>query len=170
MRHREHLVQFFDAEPEVWANSVGPYFAEGLKQGDALLVIATPAHRAAIAGQLGRDPELAESSGRLVFRDARGTLDRFMVNGEPDWEEFRRAVEGEMERLLPIGLVRAYDDMVGILWSARQFCAATRLEEYWNRLLQSNPAALLLGALSDLPSMDASKTAALSRRQAQTVG
>ena len=45
-----HLVQFYDADPEAWAKSVGRYLAEGLKQGEAALVIATPEHRKTTCG------------------------------------------------------------------------------------------------------------------------
>jgi hypothetical protein len=44
-----------------------------------------------------------------------------------------------MRRVRPVagaeGL-RAYGEMVGILWKARQFAAAIRLEQLWNKLLE----------------------------------
>src|ERR1700733_2380557 len=147
----EHLVQFYDADPVAWAKSVGRYLAEGLKRGEAALIIATPEHRKAIARQLnvlGCDPESGDYCERFAFRDAQGTLAKFMVAGEPDWVQFQHTVGGEMQRLVPASLnggFRAYGGMVGVLWSAGEFSAAIRLEEYWNRLLQAHKFKLFCG-------------------------
>jgi PAS domain S-box-containing protein len=147
----EHLVQFYDADPAAWASSVGRYLSDGLKQGEAVLVIATPEHRNVLARKLnglGCDPESAQRDGLLAFRDAAQTLARFLVAGEPDWDQFQLAIRGEMQQLRSsssTGRLRAYGEMVGVLWSAREFDAAVRLEEFWNRLQQSNRFKLFCG-------------------------
>jgi hypothetical protein len=38
--------------------------------------------------------------------------------------------------------LRAYGEMVGVLWKARQFAAAIRLEQLWNRLLEQSSFSL----------------------------
>ncbi len=48
----QHLVQFYEADPAAWVKSVGRYLADGLKLGEAVLVIATPEHTTAIVRQL----------------------------------------------------------------------------------------------------------------------
>jgi PAS domain S-box-containing protein len=148
----EHLVQFYDADQAAWAKSVGRYLADGLLRGDAVLVIATPPHKTAITRQLNLldcSPESAAHRGQIAFLDAGATLARFMVAGEPDWDQFQREVGGEMHRLRASsslsGAFRAYGEMVGVLWSAKQFSAAIQLEEYWNRLLQATPFKLFCG-------------------------
>src|SRR3984885_7418532 len=147
----EHLVQFYDADHAAWAESVGRYLAEGLKQGESVLVIATPEHKKAIARQLnalGCDPDSYAYRGRLVFYDAAQTLAKFMVAGEPNWDRFQDAVGNEIQRLLSTslnGAFRAYGEMVGVLWSAQEYAAAIRLEEYWNRLLQATRFKLFCG-------------------------
>jgi PAS domain S-box-containing protein len=147
----EHLVQFYDADHAAWAESVGRYLAEGLKQGESVLVIATPEHKKAIARQLnalGCDPDSSAYRGRLVFYDAAQTLAKFMVAGEPNWDRFQDAVGNEIQRLLSTslnGAFRAYGEMVGVLWSAQEYAAAIRLEEYWNRLLQATRFRLFCG-------------------------
>jgi PAS domain S-box-containing protein len=147
----QHLVQFYDADHAAWAKSVGRYLSDGLKQGDAVLVIATPEHTKTIIRQintLGCDAESAEVKDRLAFRDAAATLATFMVAGEPDWDRFQHTVGGEMQGLLSSsfnGGFRAYGEMVGVLWSAQKFAAAIRLEEYWNRLLHSTRFKLFCG-------------------------
>ena len=130
----------------------GRYLADGLKQGDAVLVIATPEHKKAIvkAAQCVEcwDRASAEYIGRLAFLDAAATLAEFMVAGEPDWQGFQRLVGGEIRRLRSSSLnggFRAYGEMVGVLWSAKEFSAAIRLEEFWNRLLKGACFKLFCG-------------------------
>ena len=147
----EHLVQFYDADQAAWAKSVGRYLADGLKRGEAVLVIAKPEHRKTIVRQLnilGCDLDSEHYGARVAFCDAAQTLAKFMVAGEPDWDQFQRTVGGEMQRLVSRSLsggFRAYGEMVGVLWSAREFSAAVRLEEYWNRLLRSGKFKLFCG-------------------------
>ena len=61
-----------------------------------------------------------------------------MKNGKPDWERFAIVIGDAIAQVRPrngqSGL-RAFGEMVGLLWNARQFDAAIRLEKYWNRLL-----------------------------------
>jgi hypothetical protein len=147
----EHLVQFYDADPAAWARSVGRYLAEGLKRGEAVLVIATPQHRKALARQLnilGCDLDSEQYADRLAFCDAAETLAKFIEAGQPEWDRFQLTVGGEMQRLIARSLnggFRAYGEMVGVLWSAGEFSAAIRLEECWNRLLQSTRFKLFCG-------------------------
>jgi PAS domain S-box-containing protein len=152
----EHLVQFYEADPSSWAKSVGRYLADGLERGEAVLVIATPEHKKAIVRQLnvlGCDPDSKAHRSRLAFCDAAETLAKFMVAGEPDWDLFQRTVGGEMQRLLCAsfsGGFRAYGEMVGVLWSAREFSSAIRLEEYWNCLLRAHKFKLFCGYPIDI--------------------
>jgi PAS domain S-box-containing protein len=152
----EHLVQFYDADRAAWAKSVGRYLAEGLTRGEAVLIIATPEHNKAITRQLnilGCDPDSNAYRGRLAFCDAAQTLAKFMLAGEPDWDRFQRTIGGEMRRLISRSLdgrFRAYGEMVGVLWSAREFSSAIRLEEYWNRLLRSTKFKLFCGYPIDI--------------------
>lgn len=147
----QHLVQFYNADPAAWAKTVGRYLADGLRSGEAVLVIATPEHRKTIARQLasiGCDPESPKYAVRVVFLDAGYTLAKFTVAGKPDRERFRDVMGAEVQRLLSAtqaGGVRAYGEMVGVLWSAKQFSAAVELEEFWNGLLRSTNLKLFCG-------------------------
>ena len=152
----EHLVQFYDADHAAWAKSVGRFLKDGLNQGEAVLVIATPEHEKTIARQLNASRSLrdgARHKGRVAFLDAAETLAKFMLAGEPDLDRFERTIGVEIERLRSASLgggFRAYGEMVGVLWSAQEFSAAIRLEDYWNRLLQSNKFKLFCGYPIDI--------------------
>jgi len=137
-----HLVQLYDdGDARALTENVGRYVCESVARGEGAVVIATAHHGAAFARAIaegGVDVETAIRAGRLVFLDAEQTLARFMVEGQPDWERFESVVEpvlrGIRESSSGTGL-RAYGEMVGVLWRAGEYAAAIRLEEFWNRLL-----------------------------------
>lgn len=145
----EHLVQLYGEDVRLLAGHVSRYLAEGVRRGDGLVVIATPEHATAIRGQLGEgDPAVsaAVGSGRLLFLDARETLDRFLVNGEPDGARFEQVVAGvlrDVRARSSTGRVRAFGEMVGLLWEAGRPDSATALEQYWNGLLDDGSFSLL---------------------------
>ena len=145
---RGHFVQLYQADELALARNVGLYLWEGIRRGDGVLVIVTPEHRELFCRQLeqlGADTRQAIESRQLVFLDAHNTLAEFMVGGQPDWYSFEAAVSAAMRKVAPAkqdaGL-RAYGEMVGILWNARQFAAAIRLEQLWNKLLEQSSFSL----------------------------
>jgi hypothetical protein len=145
---RGHFVQLYEADEVALTESVGFYLWEGLRRGEGVLVIATPEHQELFARQLnhlGADLAGLIGSRQLVFWDAQETLNQFMVAGQPEWQLFENVARAAMRQVLPAsgaeGL-RAYGEMVGILWKARQFAAAIRLEQLWNRLLEQSAFSL----------------------------
>ena len=131
----------YGTDPAPLVRSVGRYLADGLAAGEGAVIIATGAHREPFFAELvalGADPGAASAAGRLVVLDADETMARFVVNGQPDRELFEatlRPVLTALRALCPAG-VRAYGEMVGVMWEAAQFAAAIRLEEFWNALLR----------------------------------
>jgi DcmR-like sensory protein len=155
----EHVVQLYGSDDRLLTRNVGRYLEEGLKRGDGLLVIATPEHRSSLARYLSNQPSYSSAvlDGRLVFLDAAATLNRFLSNGVPDAERFGSAV-GEALRTVqsnagPTG-VRAYGEMVGLLWKSGNTAAATRLEELWNGLLKASDVRLFCAYPIDVFSPD----------------
>jgi hypothetical protein len=141
-----HVVQLHNARnAQALTTNVVGYLAEGLNDGGSAIVIATPQHREAFEREIlrsGIDADEAMRSGRLAFFDAENTLARIMIGGHPDSERFDRIVGSAVRSFSHAsgssGL-RAYGEMVGILWSARQFPAAIRLEQLWNQLRSTTP-------------------------------
>ena len=142
-----HLVQLYGKDDRLLTRNISRFMAEGLRRGDGLLAIATPEHSGTVARQLREEAGYSKAvlEGRLVFLDAQTTLDRFMVAGQPNRELFDRvvgdALKGVQERAGHTG-IRAYGEMVGLLWQAGQRAAAVRLEDYWNSLLHSSSISL----------------------------
>ena len=138
---REHVVQFYQSDQALLTRNVTDFLSEGLKQGEAALVITTTERNAAFARELresGVDFDAAIQKRELLFADAQQTLQRFMVDGRPDWLRFQRTIEALLREIRPQtdrnGL-RAYGDMVGLLWQQRQYEAAIQLERFWNKLM-----------------------------------
>jgi KaiC/GvpD/RAD55 family RecA-like ATPase len=143
-----HLVQFYDDE-RVLARNVSEYLLEGLRRGETVVVVATPGHRDAFTRELEKQmPDLARAieDGHLLFLDAGETLAGFMVEGQPDAARFANTVGAVVRKLhdraAETGL-RAYGEMVDLLWNAGHSAAAMRLEALWNELLATKRFSLL---------------------------
>lgn len=138
---RGHIVQVYDAEGTSLVRNVGDYLGAGAHCGDSMLVIATPQHWELFSrrlAELGTDTVSCLREGQIGFLDPAETLSEFMVAGQPDWYRFERTIRAAMRQLrIPDdgAALRAYGEMVAILWNARQFAAAVRLEQFWNKLL-----------------------------------
>ena len=145
-----HAVQFYQS-PDALCRIVGSFIGEGLAQGGAAVLIVTPDHAKRIAEclhQCAFDVEALERAGAVRFVDARDTLNQFMVDGMPNPSAFRRTVGGlltEMRRSHPKRAIRAYGEMVDLLWKDGRESAAIRLETFWNQLARSYDFELLCG-------------------------
>ena len=133
-----HLVQFRQADDLGLAHNVSRYLAEGWARGDDLVVIATPQHRRQIQRLLAReviDWDAAIQTRRLTVLDAKETLDRITIGGQPDWELCKKVIEDAVAHRAPPtqNRLRIYVEMVGVLWALGQRDHAMLLEVYWNR-------------------------------------
>lgn len=141
-----HTVQFYGKDGGLLVQNVAAYLAESLRDGAAAVVIASREHCDAVTERVG-------ASSQLVCRDAVEALAKFMVDGQPDAKLFDRTV-GELARKLQAqyGRVRAYGEMVGLLWEAHQPSAAIALEHLWNGLLATTGLELFCGYPIDVTS------------------
>jgi hypothetical protein len=153
----EHVAQLYGDDDQLLARNVSRYLSEGLTRQDGLVVVATPEHTQAIARHLTEEsaaPTLeAERTGRLVFLDAHGTLQRLLRDGHPDKALFEAVVGGllaEARSRSASGRVRAFGEMVSLLWSEERFADAALLESYWNDLLAGSDYSLYCAYRVDL--------------------
>lgn len=145
----EHLVHLFD-EPESLVAAVADFLLEGWSRSDNLLVVARAANWALTAAELqarGCPVGEAIASGRLVVLDAATTMATFMVNGDPNREEFREHVGDLVARLCGSseGGLSVYGEMVDLLVAQGNFVGAERLENLWNELSEELSFRLLCG-------------------------
>ncbi len=162
-----HFVQLYQADQSALRRNLGIYFWEGLRHGGGVLAITTDEHKQQFTDylqSLGADTQKLTKNHQLVFRDARELLSKIIVRGQPRWDRFDVAVRAAVREVRPLENctdLRAYGEMVGILWNARQYAAAVRLEQLWNKLLEEAEFSLycsyaidVLGHDVDLDSLE----------------
>lgn len=141
----DHVVHFYAAEDDLVGAAVG-YLSGAVRAGDAAIVIATPAHRRSFDAALraaGVDVEAAHREGRLVVVDAVDALRHFMVDGVPDPAAFEALIGGVVRSASAGGCqVRAYGEMVSVLWDDDNVTGAIELEKLWNGLAERLPFSL----------------------------
>src|ERR1700687_2266007 len=142
-----HLVQFYEDDGFI-VDAVTRFIGAGIGAGDAAVVIATKPHLDALEDRLrmqGVDPAVARAHGHYHSFDAADTLSKLMVDGWPDETRFADVVGGIIAR----GTdgqhlrVRAFGEMVALLWHDGNGAAAIQLEKLWNDLAETLPFSLL---------------------------
>lgn len=143
-----HSVHFYEREDHL-NGVVANFFGEGLVTGAPILAIAARDHRAAFAGQLQKDGvEVARltASGEITFLDPHEVLATFMSGKVPDRQRFRASVGGIFQKIgqdRSTPGVRAYGEMVDVVWNERGVHAALEIEDLWNDLLSAHEFSLL---------------------------
>lgn len=141
-----HDVSFYDHDDEV-VGAIERYVVDGLTGGDRVVVVVTESHLAALDDALqlrGIDPSEARSTGRYVTLDAVRTLELFMVDGSPDRTRFTTHIGSTVDAAARDGSrVRAFGEMVALLWDEGNVSGAIELEALWNGLAQTREFRLL---------------------------
>lgn len=160
-----HDVQFYDDDAYL-ASSVAKFLAAGIKSAQPAIVIATPAHTRGIKAELralGIDIDGLRAFD-MVWLDAHDTLSAFMEGGHPNRELFYATVGNVFERVTNARryvTVRAYGEMVNLLWREGKGQQAIELEELWNELASRYSFALLCAYATD--SLDPADMAGIER-------
>lgn len=141
----DHLVQIYD-DDGVFLDTLEGFIKGGLLAGDSTIVIATATHRNALEGRLrahGIDLDAARSQDKYISLDAEETLAKFVVNGWPNDDLFVSVITEIIERAKGNGRkVRAFGEMVAILWARGDQAATVRLEHLWHGLCQTEEFSL----------------------------
>lgn len=131
----EHVVQIYEND-KVFLDLLAGFVSGGVSAGDAVIVIATTAHLKGLEDRLtdeGHDIQALNASGQFLPLDAESVLAEFMVNGWPDETLFNHVVNDILGKARTNGRqVRAFGEMVAILWAKGQIGATIRLEQLWN--------------------------------------
>ena len=91
---RRHIAQLYHSSAFL-AEAVGLFLAEGIRRGEAGLVIATREHAGAIRANLvqhGLDPDALIAADRLELHDAGELMAAFVANGALDRPRAKRAI------------------------------------------------------------------------------
>lgn len=143
----EHFVQFYEKDSFL-IEELSKFLWGGLQAGQAGIVIATPSHRAELERQLKAHNVLSGASfqtDQYIALDAAETLSQFMVDGWPDAQRFADILGSVIRRATRDGnrRVRAFGEMVALLWAEGLHEAAIRLEELWDDLIRAHSLSLL---------------------------
>jgi hypothetical protein len=148
---QHHAVQFYGDDTTLF-ESVAAFLGQGFLDGQPAIVIATMKHQAGILSHLEQrmiDVARAQRLGDLVVLDAHVTLQAFMNGDAPDRSRFEKAVVPLLAQMASSRArgtcVRAYGEMVDVLWQQGRSEAAIRLESFWNELANRHGFALLCG-------------------------
>ena len=139
----EHLVQIYQ-DDRSFLDALTGFVAGGICAGDSVIVIGTPPHVRSLEDRLrtqGIDLDAARSFRQYVALDAEEVLARFMVNDWPDEDRFEAVVTDLLNRVSR-GRVRAFGEMVALLWARGHAAATVRLEHLWHRLCQQKAFSL----------------------------
>jgi hypothetical protein len=149
-----HDVQFYKTDGYLIQSVVG-FLGDAIRAGQPIIVIATEPHRRAFVEGLrmrGLDPDKLYSGQLSVWLDARETLNAFMEGSTPSTELFYATVGSVFERLLEKRyylVVRAYGEMVDLLYRDGNSEGALLLEQLWNELANHYKYSLLCGYCVD---------------------
>lgn len=133
----DHCVQIYE-DDAVFLDALEGFVAGGIRQGDAIVLIATPAHLQGLECRLaasGFDVAAAAKRGQYFALDARASLAEIMVDGWPDEALFERFIGALLKRARrEQRQVRAFGEMVALMWSDERREATVRLEHLWSGL------------------------------------
>ena len=145
MSDTDHFVQFYEADGFL-LNSLSGFIGTAINSGDAAIVLATKEHREGLDELLrsnGLDVANARACGRYVSLDAAETLSKFMVDGAPNPGAFHELMSGVIGSVTDgRSRVRAFGEMVALLWAEGNYDGAIRLEELWNDLQKAHSFSL----------------------------
>jgi hypothetical protein len=131
-----HLVQIYETDV-IFMDSLEGYVVGGIQKGECVVVIATSIHLTELAARLQRKSyhvDILLAGNQYIQVDAEAALKQFMKGGWPDDALFLKFVTkllaSAREHERP---VRAFGEMVALLWAQGNRDATIRLEELWTQ-------------------------------------
>jgi signal transduction histidine kinase/CheY-like chemotaxis protein len=145
-----HTVQFYE-DPDYLCRVVADFMVIGLDAGQPAIVVASRNRCDSITkclGTLGCDAGRLQSDGRLTVLDARAALPAITSGRRIDRDRFRKRIGAELAKLAaarPRSTIRAYGELVDVLWGIGNHEGALRVEELWHEMALEYPLSLLCG-------------------------
>ncbi|MBA3756735.1 MAG: MEDS domain-containing protein [Nitrosomonas sp.] len=147
-----HIVQICQNQTSQ-AEILTQYVKEGLANGEGVVIIARPALRKAVISKmdaLGLDVHAFKSQGQIKFFDAEFLLAGFLIDGVLDEQTFQQFVASPiLATQLKFGKVRAFGEMVDVLWKNDLQDLAIELESLWDELCNKHELMFLCTYLLD---------------------
>lgn len=141
----DHVVQIYENDT-VFLDLLSGFVDNGIRTGECVIIIATKAHLMELEKRLdvlGYSVSHLISKNQYVPLDAEEILSQFMVNDWPDQNLFNHMVGEVLTRAKGNGRkVRAFGEMVAILWANGHVGATIRLEQLWNKFCEKEAFCL----------------------------
>ena len=142
----DHVLQIYENDG-VFLDALTGFVGGGINVDECCIVIATDAHLHALEARLksyGIYIESLIADNRYIPLNAEETLAKFMVNGWPDENLFNQTVSALIKngRNHNKRKIRAFGEMVAILWAQGNNGATVRLEHLWNKFCQKETFCL----------------------------
>ena len=141
----EHIAQFYEHDGML-LDALEGFIRGGLKAGDSAIVIATAEHLEALEQRIydsGVDVAKARMKDQYIAMEAGEALSRFMAKGWTDDKLFANFVTELITRARANNRrVRAFGEMVALLWARGDQAATIRLEYLWHQICKSQAFSL----------------------------
>lgn len=141
----QHVAQVYESDAAL-LDHLTAFFTAGLRNGESVIVIATPEHVRELHLRLSNaniDVEDAILNDLLITVDAETALARFMIRQWPVEELFYELIQSLLDRAAARNRkVRAFGEMVALLWARGDTAATVHLEFLWEELRKTYPLSL----------------------------
>jgi hypothetical protein len=143
---KNHELQLYPHDEALIA-SLTDYITKGLGNKESVIVIATAEHLEALRQNLtinNVDLDSAIDLDKYIPIEAASFLQTFLINDWPVRDLFIKAVTPVLKRAMASGTtVRAFGEMVVLLWRKQLYAATVHLEQLWNDLAEHHDFRLL---------------------------
>jgi hypothetical protein len=146
-----HMVQFYE-DNDALLNSLEGFVSGGIQADETVIVIATPLHLHSLEKRLKQmDVNVVEAilKHKYIPVDAESALSKFMVNGLPDEVKFLEFLS-DLLALANGRKIRAFGEMVALLYQQGNKEATIRLELLWNAFCHSGALSLFCAYPKDI--------------------
>jgi hypothetical protein len=141
----DHVLQIYESE-KMFVSTLVDFACHGFKSGDGVIVIATPEHLEAVKKEIvkkGYNIDALIKSNQFVPAEASELLSRFMIRGWPDETLFHDSIMQLIEKASENKRkVRAFGEMVAVLWAQGLNGATVQLEMLWCQLHEKENISL----------------------------
>lgn len=133
----DHVLQIYENDA-IFLDALTGFVGGGINANDSCIIIATPKHLSGLATRLisyGISISSLIEDDRYIPLDAEKLLSQFMVNGWPDEVAFDKTIAALLTRARGKShrKIRAFGEMVALLWAQGKIGATVNLEHLWNR-------------------------------------
>ena len=141
----DHVMHIYENDG-VFLDTLEGFVSGGLRGGETVVVIATSPHLYALEYRLkarDHDIDALRQTRHYIAMDAAEALSRFMVDGQPDDALFHASIATVIDQAQQGGQrVRAFGEMVALLWANGMHSGTVRLEHLWNTLCRDKGLSL----------------------------